>query len=87
MPAGKHKSRTLRRVFVKSPSGNVKIHYRKRKLKAKTCESCGKQLSGIAKLINSKFKNLPKTKKRPSRPYGGKLCSNCMRKKIISQVE
>jgi len=87
MPEGKHKSRTLRRVFVKLPSGKIKLHYRKRKLSAKRCKECGKILPGIPKLIQSKFRRLPKTKKRPQRPYGGVLCSSCMRKKIISQVE
>jgi large subunit ribosomal protein L34e len=88
MPAGKHKSRTLRRVFVKPPGGGkTRIHYRKRKINLKRCKECNKILPGIPKLIQSKFKKLPKTKKRPQRPYGGVLCSSCMRKKIISQVE
>ena len=42
MPAGKHKSRTLRRVFVKSPGGKTKIQYRKRKTAKLTCVECGK---------------------------------------------
>jgi large subunit ribosomal protein L34e len=86
MPAGKHKSRSLRRVFVKTPGGETKIQYRKRKPSKKVCENCNKVLQGIPTLIQSKFKNLPLTKKRPQRPYGGNLCSSCMRKKIISQV-
>ena len=86
MPAGKHKSRTLRRVFVKTPGGDNKIHYRKRKINIPKCGNCGKPLQGIPKLIQSKFKNLPRTKKRPTRPYGGVLCSACSRKKIKEQV-
>lgn len=86
MPAGKHKSRSLRRVFVKTPGSGTKIQYRKRKPSKKVCQDCGKNLQGIPSLIQSKLKNLPLTKKRPQRPYGGTLCSSCMRKKIISQV-
>ncbi len=86
MPAGKHKSRSLRRVFVKTPGSGTKVQYRKRKPSKKVCQDCGKALQGIPNLIQSKFKNLPLTKKRPQRPYGGNLCSSCMRKKIKSQV-
>lgn len=86
MVAGKHKSRTMRKVFVRTTS-KTKVHYRKRKTEKKKCAGCGKELQGIPKLIQSKFKNLPKTKKRPSRPYGGVLCSSCMRKKIKEGLE
>ncbi len=87
MPAGKHKSRTLRRIFVRTISGNITKHFRKRKHKRKSCGDCGAVLKGVPNDIQSKSKNLPKTKKRPERPYGGVLCSSCMRKKIIEQVE
>ena len=32
MPSGKHKSRTLRRVFVKTPGKKLVVHYRKRNI-------------------------------------------------------
>ena len=87
MPSGKHKSRTLRRVKVKTPGGDNKIHYRKRKTKKLTCVVCSKQLHGIPTLIQSKFRNLAKTQKRPQRPFGGVLCSSCSRKEIISRTK
>ncbi|MCD4759628.1 50S ribosomal protein L34e [archaeon] len=86
MPAGKHKSRSLRRIHVTTPGGKNKIHYTKRKSTKKKCKECGIQLPGMPHIIDSKFKNLPKTKKRPQRPYAGVLCSKCMRKKIKEQV-
>jgi len=86
MPAGKHKSRTLRRVFVKTPSGINKIHYRKRKPSKAKCGACGKQLAGVPRELPSKMRNLPKTKKRPERPYGGILCSQCMRELFKNKV-
>nr|MBA4404923.1 50S ribosomal protein L34e [Nanoarchaeum sp.] len=86
MPEGKHKSRTLRRVFVKTPGKKNLVHYRQRKMNKKTCAECGKQLHGIPHVTHVEFKNLAKTKKKPQRPYGGVLCSSCMRKKIIEQV-
>lgn len=81
MPSGKHKSRSMRRVFVKTTT-KTKIQYRKRKTSKKICGACGKKLQGIPNLTQSQFKNLPKTKKRPNRPYGGVLCSSCTRKKL-----
>ena len=87
MPAGKHKSRTFIRVFVRNISGKAIKHFRKRKTKKKPCSECGKVLMGVPHKIQSKFNTLPKTKKRPERPYGGVLCSSCMREKIRSQVE
>tara|TARA_Y100000310_G_scaffold345598_1_gene467052 strand:- start:2477 stop:2767 length:291 start_codon:yes stop_codon:yes gene_type:complete len=87
MPAGKHKSRTFRRVKVKTPGGDNKIHYRKRKIGKLVCGDCGKQLHGIPSLIQSKFMDLPKTKKRPQRPFGGVLCSSCSRKEVVSRLD
>ena len=80
------RSRSRRKVFVKTPGGRLKVHYRQKKPKKLTCSECGQELHGIPRLIKSKFKNLPKTKKRPQRPYGGVLCSKCSRKKIIEGV-
>jgi len=80
MPAGKHRSRSMRRVFVKTPGGATKLHYRQRKPSKAKCADCGKALQGTPHKKASKSKNLPKSKKRPSRPYGGVLCSACMRK-------
>lgn len=33
-----------------------------------------------------KMQRLPKTKKRPERPYGGRLCSACARRAIIASA-
>lgn len=85
MVSGKHKSRSLRRVYVRTPGGKNKIHYRQRKPGIAKCAVCGKSLHGIPRLLHSKFKNLAKTKKRPQRPYGGKLCSKCTKQKIMEK--
>lgn len=79
MPSGKHKSRTLRKVFVKTPGGNNKVHYRKRKPARAKCAGCGAVLASVPRELPAKMANLPKTAKRPERPFGGVLCSTCMR--------
>lgn len=86
MPAGKYKSRTLRRVFRKAPSTRVVLHYKKRKPRAPVCGSCGAVLKGVARQIPSKLRNMPKSMRRPTRPYGGYLCSACARQKILEEV-
>jgi large subunit ribosomal protein L34e len=86
MPTGRQKSRSLRRVYRKTPGGKVVLHYRKRKPKLARCGSCGAVLKGVAKERPSKIKNMPKTKKRPSRPYGGVLCTKCLRKLMIEKA-
>jgi large subunit ribosomal protein L34e len=80
MPRGMHKSRTLRKVFVKTPGGKTTLHYRKRKPSKAVCASCKTQLAGVPRERPYKMMNLPKTAKRPERPYGGVLCSPCTRK-------
>ena len=82
MPAGKHKSRSMRRVYTKLPGSKVVIHYKKRKPSKATCAVCGAALSGVPRERPYKMQTMAKTKKRPSRPYGGVLCSKCMREKV-----
>ncbi|MCD6402886.1 MAG: 50S ribosomal protein L34e [Candidatus Aenigmarchaeota archaeon] len=81
----KDRSRSRRRVKVKTPGGRVVIRLERRKPKQARCARCGKPLHGVPRELPSKMKNLPKTKKRPERPYGGYLCSECMRE-VIKQM-
>jgi large subunit ribosomal protein L34e len=80
MPRGMHKSRTLRQVFVKTPGGKTVKHFRRRKPSKTICGSCKTELKGVPKDIPSKVKAIPKSARRPERPYGGVLCSACTRK-------
>lgn len=82
----KHRSRTLRRVFRKTPGSKTVLSFRARKHSKAKCNVCGAVLNAVPREISSKMKNMPKTKKRPERPYGGVLCSRCMRSKIVSKV-
>jgi len=79
MPAGKHKSGRYRKIFVRIPGGTTTVHFRQRKPKKATCANCKKQLAGVPRKLASKMANMPKTAKRPERPYGGVLCSECTR--------
>jgi large subunit ribosomal protein L34e len=85
MPSGKHKSRTFRRVFTRVISKTKKF-YKKRIPKIPHCANCKTALKGIPRLRPYKAKKIAKTKKRPERPYGGKLCSKCTRKLLKLKV-
>jgi large subunit ribosomal protein L34e len=86
MPAGKHKSGRYRKIFVKTPGGKNTVHYRERKPSKALCGKCKKQLAGVPRERPAKMANMPKTAKRPERPYGGVLCSTCLRKHLRAQV-
>ena len=87
MPAGKHKSRSMRRVYTKLPGSNVVVHYKKRKPSKAVCAVCGDALKGVPRERPYKMQTMAKTKKKPSRPYGGFLCSKCMRAKLKEKAE
>lgn len=74
-----HRSRTFRRIKVKTPGGETKVHFRRRKPAKAVCGACGINLQGVPREIPSKMANMPKTHKRPERPFGGVLCGKCMK--------
>lgn len=80
------RSRTMRRVSVRTPGGKVALHHRKRKQSKLTCHNCGKILPGTKPFISKNKNNLSKSQKRPERPYGGVLCSGCMRKLMVKKA-
>lgn len=79
MPAPNKRSRSFRRVHRKVPGGKTSLHYKKKKPGKAKCGRCKGVLKGVARERPYKMANMPKTKKRPERPYGGVLCSKCMR--------
>ncbi len=71
--------RIKKKIKKRTPSGRSIIRKRKRKPSAAKCANCGALLHGMPRLKPSKLKKLPKSKRRPNRPYGGYLCTRCMR--------
>ena len=87
MVAGRFKSRTFRRIKVKTPGSKTVTHYRKRKPSKAKCAECGDALKGVPRERPYKMARLSKTQKRPERPYGGVLCSKCARIKIKENIK
>ena len=69
MVSGRFKSRTFRRVKVKTPGGRTVMHYRKRKPAKAKCANCGDVLKGVARVSSAKLKATAKSKKRPVFSY------------------
>ena len=79
------RNRSLRKVFVKVAKG-VKLHFENRPANLNSCANCKTALKGIKKMRGYKFKSISKSEKKVNRPYGGNLCSKCMREKIKNIV-
>ena len=69
------RSRSFRRVHKVLPGGRNTIHYERKKPKAGTCSITGEVLKGVPRERPVKMQNMPKTHKRPERPFGGVLSS------------
>lgn len=87
MVRGMFKSGSHRKVHVKTPGGRTAIQYRKRKPSKAVCGACGVDLKGVPRERPYKMQNMPKTAKRPERPFGGVLCSKCSRKFSIEKAK
>ena len=78
----KQKSNTLAQRKVKTPGAKIVTHYTQRKPKQAVCAVCGAKLKGVPRGTPHEIKALPKSSRRPERPYGGVLCSACTRAKM-----
>ena len=86
MVAGKHRSRKMARIKIVTPGHRHIVHYKKRKPAKAKCGKCGAVLHGVPRERPFKMQNMPKTMKRPERPYGGVLCTKCMRIMMVSKA-
>ncbi len=79
MPRGMYRSHHFRKVFVKTPGGRTALQYRERKPQRAHCRLCQAILAGVPRERPAVMRHISKSSKRPSRPYGGNLCSACLR--------
>ncbi len=69
----------MKKVKIRSPSGNAMLRRRRERVAAAKCANCKSPLHGLQRKTQSGFKKLSLSERRPERPYGGCLCSNCSR--------
>ncbi len=79
MPRPALRSSMLRKMKKRLPGGVSVTHYFKRKPNAAVCARCKKPLHGVPIIQSSRKKKIAKSERRPTRPYGGNLCSRCSR--------
>ncbi|RLF00366.1 MAG: 50S ribosomal protein L34e [Thermoprotei archaeon] len=75
MPRPALRSRSLRRVKIRTPGGLSVVHYERRKHSLPKCALCKRPLRGIGKLLPREER---KGVRMPTRPYGGYLCHKCL---------
>ncbi|OYT39883.1 MAG: 50S ribosomal protein L34e [Desulfurococcales archaeon ex4484_58] len=78
MPRPSQRTRSRRRVYVRTPGGRLVIHYEPRRPNIARCAICGRPLNGVPRLRPVELNKLAKTEKRPERPYGGVICPSCL---------
>jgi len=71
------RSRSLKRVSVRTPGGNTVTHYRRDARVIAKCGRCGAVLNGVPRDMGD-LRTLPKSSKRPNRLFGGMLCHRCL---------
>lgn len=77
-----YRSRSLRRVKVRVPGGETKVHYEKRKTDVPHCAICGSPLQGMPKIKKGSHESI----RAPSRPYGGNICHRCLKEALKKAI-
>jgi large subunit ribosomal protein L34e len=70
----------------RTPGGQNVLRYKKKKPSKHVCAECGAILHGVPRGRPYEIKKLSKTKRTPNRPFGGYLCSKCLRKHFKSEA-
>lgn len=86
MVSGRLKSRSLRRVQVKTLKGETRTHYRQKQRAIVKCAVTKKPLRGIPRKTQRKFKKLNLSQKRVSRAYGGYMSHSALKEKILNDI-
>ncbi len=74
--------RRAKKLKKRIPSGKSVIRRGKRKPGYSRCAVCGAKIGGMPRRHPGEIKGVPKSKRVPNRPYGGYLCTKCMRETL-----
>lgn len=77
------RTRSRKRVYVRVPGGEARVHYRREKPSYAKCAACKSPIHGIPRKFSWK---LSKSEKTVSRPYGGYLCNRCFKEGLREAV-
>lgn len=71
----------------RTPGNRVVIHTKPKKPGRHECAICHGILHGTPRGTVAQIRKLKKTERRPTRPFGGQLCSKCTRKVISLRAQ
>ncbi|MCH8906108.1 MAG: 50S ribosomal protein L34e [Candidatus Heimdallarchaeota archaeon] len=77
--------RSGKRKLVKTPGGRYYLKRIKKKPKYHHCATCTRKTLGMPRGTRVEIRRLSISQRTPSRPYGGQLCSPCLRRLMISK--
>ncbi len=77
--------RSGKRKLVKTPGGKFYFKRLADKPKYHHCATCDRKLPGMPRGTQVEIRKLKKSERTPSRPYGGQLCSPCLKRKLIRE--
>lgn len=80
------RTRSVKKMRVRTPGNRLVTHFKMEKVGVAKCNICKKPLHGVPRVIPSEMGKIPKSSRRPERPYGGNLCSECMRRVLRKVV-
>jgi len=86
MPRRSQRTNSLKKIKKRLPGGLYVIHYKKEEPSSAICAECKKHLHGVASGSFTDVKNAPRSKKKPTRLYGGNLCAACTKNKISQEI-
>ncbi len=79
-------SRSLRRNVRRLPGGRSKIVTSKKKSSKLKCHLTGKVLQGVPRVSSTGMSRISKSKRAPSRPFGGVLSTKVTRVMFIKKA-
>jgi large subunit ribosomal protein L34e len=84
MVAGSKRSGSARRVHKVTPGNKTVLRFKKKKVGQARCQITGAKLAAIPRKKN--MTNMPKSAKRPSRPFAGVLSPVAMKRVLIQRA-
>lgn len=77
--------RSGKRKLVKTPGGRYFFKRIADKPNYHHCATCNRKLPGMPRGTQVEIRRLKKSQRSPNRPFGGQLCSPCLRRKLIRE--
>ena len=82
MPRPALRSRSYRKLKVRTPGGALKDRYERRRPSQAVCSRCRKPLGGVPRARPVKVGRAAKSRRRPERAFGGNLCPGCLKTRV-----